>query len=89
MDFSGEVYGLVWSQSNNQIGFRRVMPDGTLLGNATMISSNIQPQGPLVQWIGTGWAILWKRAGDLYYARLTPTAMSPLCQHRLLSTRDA
>lgn len=72
LDFSGEVYGVVWANGNGQIRFQRVLPDGTLLGSATMFTTNIQPPGPQVQWVGSGWAIVWKTAGDLYYARLTP-----------------
>lgn len=81
LDFSGEVYGVVWANGNGQIRFQRVLPNGTLLGSATMFTTNIQPPGPQVQWVGSGWAILWKNAGDLYYARLTPAgavAISPL-----------
>ncbi len=72
--FSGEVYGIACFQGNQNLTFRRVAPDGTAVGSpvtAATVSQSIAP-GPQVAWTGSGWALVWGQAGELWYAFLAP-----------------
>jgi hypothetical protein len=74
MTFSGEAYGVVYYEGNH-VTFQRVAPNGSLVGSkvtlATAGTGNPNNHAPLVEWTGTGWAILWKvddLSPTLYYA---------------------
>ncbi|HEX6200957.1 MAG TPA: DUF11 domain-containing protein, partial [Thermoanaerobaculia bacterium] len=71
MDFSGEAFGLSW-YDGNQRTFRRVAPDGTLLGSPVAVPGTGVGPAPQVRWVGSGWALVWRDNADnhLYYARL-------------------
>jgi uncharacterized repeat protein (TIGR01451 family) len=67
--FSGEVYGLAWARGG-KVRFQKVAPDGALLGPQVAFGSNVQGPGPLLQWVGSGWAVVWRTGGNLFFARL-------------------
>lgn len=71
MDFSGEAFGLAWFDGN-QMTFRRVAADGTLLGAPRAVPGTGIGPAPQVRWVGAGWALMWRKNADnhLYYALL-------------------
>ena len=73
MDFSGEVYGLLWARSGG-LNFLRVAPDGSPVGSDLLLPvGSVAGPAPQVRWVGGGWAVVW-RSGDnnLHYAFLAP-----------------
>ncbi len=73
MAFNGEIFGLVWVASGELI-FQRVVFDGTPVGAPITVPSNRVGYGPQIEWVGSGWALLWMntRDQDLYYSLLAP-----------------
>lgn len=68
--YSGEFFGIVYSQANI-LKFQR-MDDNAPVGGATSISVN-PGNDPQIQWVGNGWAVVWRSNSNLYFARLDPT----------------
>ncbi len=69
LGFDGEAYGALWSEAG-AMTFRRVAPDGTPLGPAVSGLAGFAPPGPQMQWVRTGWAVLFRQGPDLYYGLL-------------------
>lgn len=73
MDFSGEVYGLLW-QRGGGFNFRRVASNGSPIGADLLVPvGSVANTAPQMRWVGSGWAVVW-RSGDnnLHYAFLAP-----------------
>ncbi len=73
--FNGEEWGIVWVSPSDQLQFQRMgynTPIGvpTAIGNANGADNDADPQ---VEWLGSGWAVVWGRDDHLWYARLDPT----------------
>ena len=73
MDFSGEVYGLLWVRSGG-FNFRRVAPNGSPVGADLLVSvGSVTSPAPQMRWVGSGWAVVWRSAdNNLHYAFLAP-----------------
>ncbi|MCP4657193.1 MAG: hypothetical protein GY856_17430, partial [bacterium] len=71
--WSGEVFGVVWVDGN-QLVFQRVAVDGALVDSPVVVPGTAVGPRPRIQWVGAGWALLWRNNADsnLYYALLGP-----------------
>jgi len=67
--WNGEHYGLVFFEGGS-LRFQRLNPDGTLVGPKVSVGTGAGNIAPQMLWIGTGWAIVWRKNPDLYYALL-------------------
>ncbi len=84
MDFSGEVYGLLWPRGGG-FNFRRVAPDGTPVGADLLIPVG-SVGGSQMRWTGGGWAVVWRNPDNsLHYTFLAPDG-SPVVLDALLTT---
>ncbi len=73
MDFSGEVYGLIWARSGG-LNFLRVAPDGSPVGTDLLVPvGSVAGPAPQLRWVGSGWAIVWRSGNNnLHYGFLAP-----------------
>ena len=67
---NGDIWGLVWVQGG-QLRFQQMGPIAPI-GSPTTISPISSPD-PQIQWIGSGWALLWRSNQNLMFARLDPS----------------
>jgi len=69
--FSGEDFGLAWAEGGNtRIAFQLVGSDGSLQGPKTSIATQVDNTAVRLQWVGTGWAVVWVTGNRLRYALL-------------------
>ncbi|MCP4654571.1 MAG: DUF11 domain-containing protein, partial [bacterium] len=69
LGWSGEVFGVTWVE-DNLLHFAKVAIDGTVLGPAVAVPATDGARQPRMQWVGSGWAVVWRMGSDLYYALL-------------------
>lgn len=74
MAFNGEEFGVVYVHPTFSLNFQRMgynTPIGppTIVGDANGGDADADPQ---IQWTGSGWAIVWGRDRDLWYAKVDP-----------------
>lgn len=66
----GTFWGAAWIASG-QLHFQRVGQNATI-GVPVIITGMPGPSDPRIQWVGSGWALLWSAGGNLWYAQLDP-----------------
>ncbi len=66
----GTIWGAAWI-AGGQLQFQRVGQNATI-GAPVTISGMPGPSDPRIQWVGSGWAVLWSASGNLWYAQLDP-----------------
>ena len=74
MAFNGEEFGVVYVHPTSTLNFQRMgynTPIGppTIVGDASGGDADADPQ---IQWIGSGWAIVWGRDRNLWFAKVDP-----------------
>ncbi|HYC60844.1 MAG TPA: putative Ig domain-containing protein [Thermoanaerobaculia bacterium] len=69
-DFDGEEFGVVWIDGGI-LTFQR-MGHNTPIGVPVPIGA-ADGHDPQLQWIGSGWAVVWRHATQLWFARLDVT----------------
>ncbi len=72
LDWSGEQYGVAWSQGG-AVRLQRLLSSGFELGAETTLGSSVQGPGPALRWVGSGWALVWRSGGNLFFGRVAPT----------------
>lgn len=76
--FSGEEVALVWPRNGaNGMTFLRLDSDGTLQAPEVNVPAGVVAAPPILQWVGSGWVLVWRGSdNNLYYRLLAPDGSS-------------